>query len=100
LFPCAITEWSPAQEQLVGWLRYYDAFYDRVESQDYLDVDKKHVHAWMVEYDVIVDAFFVWYRKKSDEKHDKDSREGGRSDHEANVPRTTQHGDVYRAAHQ
>lgn len=98
LFSVPITEWSAAQEQLVGWLRYYDAFYDRLESQDYV-ADREYVHAWMVEYDVIVDAFFVWYRNRSEERKGENRRSGA-AQHEANVPRASQHGTVYRAAHQ
>lgn len=100
LFPNAISNWSPPQEELVGWLRYYDAFYQRLEDQHYV-AGREYVKAWMIEYDFIVDAFFVWFKKRSDEKQKEDRRDSGGRDHwAADVPRASDHGTVYKAGHQ
>jgi len=86
------------------WLRYYDNFYEAVKSQSVV-TDVVIGKAWMAEYDVVVDAFLVWYDWKAKEKSKEREAERGtgyddrREGHEATPPRVRDHQQTYRGAH-
>ena len=92
LFDKPTSEWSFPQQQVAMWLRYYDAFFQRVHMQrTATGVDIELVKASWYKYDVIVDSFMVWYDKKSRERFDA-SVSSAR-------PRASQHQYTFVAAH-
>jgi hypothetical protein len=87
------------------WLRYYDNFYEAVRNQSVV-TEVEIGKANMAPYDVVVDAFLVWYDWKAKEKSKERESESGtgygddrRDSHEARPPRVLDHKQVYRAAH-
>jgi hypothetical protein len=78
------------------WLRYFDNFYEAVSSQWHV-TEIEIAKPWMAEYDVVVDAFLVWYDWRAKEKS-KETRTQ-RESHEANVPRASDHAQTFRGAH-
>ena len=81
--------------QMASWLRFYDGFYERCRMQQTI-LDIEIAQPWMVSSDVVVDAFMVWYDWKADQKAEERKTSDG---HEANIPRTSDHPQVYKPAH-
>ena len=95
MFSGAVANWTPVQREMAHWLRYYDNFYEMCQSQHQV-CDVEMVIPAMAKYDIIVDAFFVWYRWRSEIKRNELTNKPT----DANIPRASDHSQVYKSAHQ
>lgn len=66
--------WSDDQREFYGWLNFYHNFYEMVSSQ-WTVTEVELGQTWMAEYDILVDAFFVWYERQRKKKQEERRRE-------------------------
>ena len=89
-----MSEWTGPQKQMTVWLRHCNNFYELCKSQSYVS-DIEPVKPWMIEYDIVVDAVFVWYEWRAKEKKNEHTAQS----HEAQVPRASAHENTYKPRH-